>query len=945
MYAVLKDSGVDPVPECTADDVVRWCTDAARPVGTVQLSEVKELDPATTPVLVLPYLKGECGPAFHDLLTYHAAGGALLFLGDLPHHGSWYPLRNMQAPELHLTRCNDELQVQGFSAEARELLGDLPRPDPVLDKSVSALRITAYPPDRAINLLESEPGSDWPARAAVLVERKDKPFFGARLGILGFTGGEPRENAAGVYERDWTYDPGLLTREWEGLPALLMRLLDWLSARVVEGAISCRPVGREGETDRVSLVVKNTAPAAITGTVVLECDRPSVNYTRPVTIQPGEVFRDEIDCPGTFGVEALALSWHEGRKPGNPVQLHSITRRILPAIVSSQTGMGFSTYQAFRDGMVTEAFCDFVASLADMGMQYVRCNIPWQDIEPEPGQYNWRIPDQLLELGRQTGLDLQFWVFPTTRGSGLSDDGGLPEWVLKEPALDRDGNPGLFPSLGSPHYNDHYFAMLEALVDRYKDESHLARFVFDYGNSDFPYGYYYYGCDSDLFDYSEWERLAFSQYLTDVRGLGLPEIRDLYGDAALEAGRIPIPHPKQTAAWSAYLEYRTYAIGNGIHRAGDIVARLAPGKVPPDFPGHGLGSIADLSAYLFDSKARHWEEEADAPEALTRLHSAGPTWGGEAWQVGGSFAQMDDALFNSIRLNATYFTVAGPDLGLDADDMARMIFIRRALQGASRPQPRIAILDRMEWHARESLCHVGVRLDQSVALLCPQHRFDFSCFDFIALPPRNVVLTTTGGGQGGGHLVPTDRDWYLRLRRAVESGTQLLIFRHTFAGLSSHSRQAIAGAFPELFEAIDREGAQHHVGLGTIWHSEWEPASGPVPDPAVCEHIRDHALVRLLQRLGLGPDRVDSSQAFLHKELLDLRDQQVLLLRSEWPESRAISLDLSLHDACDQACDLSTGERFAICDSNRSGWQRLTMPMHCRQSRYLLLRSSDRPTP
>ena len=980
MYAILRDPGIQPVAECTADDLAQWLAGAGRPVVLVDLAGLRTLDIHAVRVLLVPYRTGEFGRALDSLLAFHARGGALFFLGDLPHRGCWYPLRNIAAPELHLTRCNDDLRVRGFSSQARALLGELPEPAPVLNKGVSALRISAYPPDVAHALLESEPGTDWPARAVVLVERKCEPFFGARLGIIGFTGGEPRENACGVYAREWTYDPGLLTRAWEGLPVLVLRMADWLATRTVEGGIGCGRVARSGEADRLRVQARNHAAGPADGHLRLLHNGAEVWASPRLRLAHAESLAQDIPVANLFGLETWELQWVAADAPAGaaPRVLHTLLRRILPAGAAAAAGMGFSTYQAFQDGVVTGAFRHFVRELRAGGMQYMRCNIPWEDVEPEPGRYDWRVPDQLLALAAEAGLELQFWCFPTTRGSGLSD-AGVPLWVLREAAVDRDGRKGFFPSLGSPYYNTHYFAMLEAFVARYADSPALKRLVFDYGNSDFPYGYFYYGSDPSLFDYSEWERRAFAAYLQDELRLSPAAIGALFHASALTPEAIPVPKPEQADAWRAYLGYRTFAIGRGVDRAAAIVARRAPEKVAADHPGHGLGSISDISTYLYETKARHWQEEAAAPAALTRMHNAGPTWGGEAWQVGGSFAQMDDALFNSIRVNASYFSVGGADLGVDADELARLAFIRRTLQGATRPEPRIAILDRLAWHQRDSLCQVGLRLDQPVALLCAQHRFDFRCFDLLVLPPVNASLSTTEGGRSGGYLVPTDRDWHQRLRRAVEQGSRVLVFPETFALLPDECRREIASVFPEILEPVfacpelrevvcpasfgsgrirgrssrvelagrvllqDARGdaclVERALGAGAILAAGWGAApEGPdeVLLPEVARSCATHTLARLLNHLGMMPERVDSGHAFLHKELLDIRGGNVLLLFSEWRDTQLLELELRLRTPAGRALDLSTGESYEVTASQRPDWHHLSIPVRRRQGRYLV---------
>jgi len=451
MYAILEDPHIKPVPECTADDLDGWLCAIGKDVERVSLAGLSDLDSLKTHVLLVPYLTGEFGDAFENLLTFHKHGGAILFLGDLPHHDCWYPLRNMQAPDLNLTRCNDNLQIQGFSKQAEKLLGNLPIPTPVLNRTVSALRISAYPPDLAYNLLESVPNSDWPIRAVVLVDRKGETFLGSRMGIIGFTGGEPRENAAGVYQREWNYDPGLLTREWTGLPLLIERMTTWMVERKIEGALRCRPVVPCGENDTLSIHAKNCTTHPTAGQLFLESAGKVVWSSHLIKLESGKEFTAKLPLESHFGIETLSLYWQNDATPEiDKLLLHQIRRRILPTNTSEEPGMGFSTYQAFKDGVVTESFRQFVLKLRDCGMQYIRCNIPWEDVEPEPERYDWRIPDQLLTLAEEAGLNLHFWSFPTTRGSGLSDC-GVPNWILKEPALDRDGKPGLFPSLGSPY--------------------------------------------------------------------------------------------------------------------------------------------------------------------------------------------------------------------------------------------------------------------------------------------------------------------------------------------------------------------------------------------------------------------------------------------------------------------------------------------------------------
>ncbi len=117
---------------------------------------------------------------------------------------------------------------------------------------------------------------------------------------------------------------------------------------------------------------------------------------------------------------------------------------ILPPDAPGFAGFGYSAYWAFRQPSVSAPFKYFARQMKGLGLQYIRANIPWEDVEPEPGRYDFRIPADMLKFAGQEDIHVAFWMFATTRGSGLGD-GGVPWWTLKEPAIDRNGNKG-FPS-------------------------------------------------------------------------------------------------------------------------------------------------------------------------------------------------------------------------------------------------------------------------------------------------------------------------------------------------------------------------------------------------------------------------------------------------------------------------------------------------------------------
>jgi hypothetical protein len=644
-----------------------------------------------------------------------------------------------------------------------------------------------------------------------------------------------------------------------------------------------------------------------------------------------------------------------------------------------QAGYGFSTYWSFQEPTVTPEYGVFCAQMARRGCQYVRANVPWEDIEPQPGSYSWDVPDQLLDVASAEGISLQFWMFPTTRGSGLSD-GGVPRWILQEPALDRDGTPGFFPSLWSPFYRKHYFAMVDQLTRRYAHAAALSCFVLDFGNSDFPYGYNYYYNDPTLFDYSPWERDAFARYLREAVALPLDGVSELFGRRFADWAEVPVPFVEQPAPFREYLSFRTWSIRQGIEEVWRICRANAPSKVPPDMPGHGLGSISDLHAAALESKARHWVEEQAAPPALTAMHNAGPTWGGEPWQVAGGYPQYDPHLFSSVRYNAFYFSIPGPDLGVNGEDITRVGLVRRTIMGASRPVPRIAVLD--DLGARDSLSRLAVRLDQEVDLITPRHRYDLACYSLVVLPPADRPARTETGG-GPGYLLPRDEDWYVRLLSSIERGLHVLVFpasgdengkphRHLRKVLGIEDvrygpRRKMSVAFPGSFGGGTTTGMSASVeargetilsandgspvlvrvprGRGGIFLAGYDGRADSLDrgsDPWTSDSLGEHTLARLCLHLGLGPTDVSTGQLNLPKSLLRRGAAEYLVLLNDRGKDVDAGIALRCAAGTRDCLDLVSGQVLPLASVGTgvgaAGSMTVNLTVPGGQGRYLALR-------
>jgi hypothetical protein len=588
-------------------------------------------------------------------------------------------------------------------------------------------------------------------------------------------------------------------------------------------------------------------------------------------------------------------------------------------------------------------------------MQYARIALAWEDLEPEAGHYVWDIPDQVLDFAGEEKIPVFFWVFPTARGSGLGE-GGVPEWSLREPSIDRHGNPGNFPCIWSPFYRERYFAFLTALATRYADDPRVARFVFDFGNSDFAYTYHFYGDRGDIFDYSPHEQAAFATWL-EKRGIPLDELSRRWGGAFESYAEVPVPFSEQEKAWLLYDEFRVWGVHQGIKEAVAIIHRCAPDKAPPDFPGHGIGSIADLGTYVHHSQASHWEETLRAEPSLTEAHNMGPQWGGEPWQVGGRFSDYDDALFQSLRLEADYLTIPGPDLGVWEEDIGRVAMIRRTLAGSLRAKPRVAIMDRLSWNDFGSLAQVGSRLDQPVDLISRTCRYDYSTYSLVVLPPDELIQTSRGPTS----LLPLDEDFYTAMIQAVRKGLKLLVFPRTGTGDPLNPMRRIFGLddvrygprkpqtvpWPAAWGGGITSGCASVVqGPETdtvlLRNSEGDPlvrfrpcGSGgfllagydACPDSLdgdfrydTALHLREHTLARLLSHLGLAPQLLRSGQTCCYKEVLFNAKRDFLLFYNHQPAPLTLQVEFQSKGQPRSALDLSTGRRQQVLPAATPGW-------------------------
>ena len=986
---ILEDSKIKPIPSYTSEDCKAALKKSGHKPQSINLESLAELKREACDCLIFTYETGNIEPStISHIMELHKQGMSLLIFGDIPHIDKWYPYRNNYSFEMHVTRCNDHARIGDLTQKGKEILGEIDMSS-FQDRDICVLRITGFPEDKTHNLLQADMGT-WTLPCLVAIERKGEGFCGARMAQMGFSGGEPREVAAGVYPLEWKYDIGPLTRDWDGMEQIAQKLVEWCRPKV-DAAIEITPVHREDEKSYRNVRVSNPATTKQSlSNLRLELIQDDNNIVLQewdkVILDPGEkclleinINAENLNILDKPGLHKLILTG--SRNDENIDVLHETSEHVISNFSSQNPiGFGVSSHRGHKEPFQSKEDKHFLKEVLKRGCQYVRLNVPWEEIEPNPGEYNWGLTDDMITFAEEQNITVSFWIFPTVRASGLGDS-GIPEWTLKEPAIDREGHPGNFPTIWSPFYRNHYFNMIENLSKRYANAKQLDRLIVDFGNSDFAYGYYYYVNDLSLFDYSTYERKAFIDYLIKVRGLSLQEIGELYNKTFSSDTEVPVPFIEEGKPWSIYLDFRQWSIQEGIAKAQKIIETHAPDKLPPDSPGHGLGSLSDLTVYWYDIKRRHWDEEQllskDNPK-LTRIHCAAPFWGGEAWQVGGGFKELDEALFGGIRFNASYNTVPGPDLNVDGEVLARIAYIRRSIMGAERRHPEIAVMGEGAWHDIASFPQVGARLDMGVDYLHLSHRFDFSCYRLLALPSHTIGKGKTTTGGGGGLRLSVDKAYGDLLLNSVSKGLNLVVFPETcpldappslslplrqmagLEGVKYRTRKNRRILFPEKFGGGIMEGTcqslmpeendevlikddqgeavliRRPYGKGSLLLAGWDDAENSIDsfDYNTTISAKDHTLIKLAQYIGVQCRDIRTGEAVILKDKLVYNEEEFFIAFSHLDKTIDVPVQIRLDHKSKFAMDMATGEKFELKQIDDE-WVEFDLKVHSRAGRYL----------
>ncbi|MEM6313867.1 MAG: beta-galactosidase, partial [Planctomycetota bacterium] len=181
---------------------------------------------------------------------------------------------------------------------------------------------------------------------------------------------------------------------------------------------------------------------------------PQPPVTRPVKADVGEPIELEVVIPDTFDCYTVTAALLIDGQP--PVELRPIpVARIEPHPVGERR----ATHDEFLFGVANGAAIGrnaeetvlYVELASTLGANYVRQTRKWPQIEPRPGEWNWKWMDAIVDSAEAHNIHVQTVV------------GKPATWAIRPENLDHPKKNRTTPQI------DLYTSFLHTFVDRYGD--------------------------------------------------------------------------------------------------------------------------------------------------------------------------------------------------------------------------------------------------------------------------------------------------------------------------------------------------------------------------------------------------------------------------------------------------------------------------------------------
>ncbi|MEI6500003.1 MAG: beta-galactosidase, partial [Armatimonadota bacterium] len=259
-------------------------------------------------------------------------------------------------------------------------------------------------------------------------------------------------------------------------------------------------------------------------------------------------------------------------------------RAAEPRPVSAKdTGTG-ATASAFLVYGVPPAGLDTLARVGRgmdqavlSGNQFVEIQVPWADLEPLPGLYQFALLDKILDLAQDKGLKVKLapWY--------LADH--APRWLFACPACYEDGSSAFIggshfvPSPSNPFVQQSIVRLWETIARRYRDHPALAGYLVVGPSLDL--GYWHNGLLHTT-DYSPTMLASYRRYLSEVCHHSLAAISQRYGQTVDSWDAVFPPQKDWTQEvdlrpqWVDFLAYQQWELYQWMEREFRVIREQDP---------------------------------------------------------------------------------------------------------------------------------------------------------------------------------------------------------------------------------------------------------------------------------------------------------------------------------------------------------------------------------
>lgn len=423
---------------------------------------------------------------------------------------------------------------------------------------------------------------------------------------------------------------------------------------------------------------------------------------------------------------------------------------VLPskrAFEKADYGFFAFPFYAGSDSLL-DAYLELLLQMRELGANHVRIVVSWPDLQPCYDSFDFAKLDKILNKAAK----LRYRIIPFVQTAPTDNFFcPVPNWLVKEPAVDQHGVPARFPTLWGSFHRQAVFELHRKIIQRYKNCKSIEAWGLDIGMTDNPYHYQGYPDPNvenfrkdSVYDFSCYEKEAFEGFNRIEGNMPVNRFRRISLKKAIE---FLIENLKSIDSRGFWVLYQNTLL--------DV-----NGEAPIYYHSGSIGDLDTSAAFTAFKK-----------EYLC----------GEHYILGTPPDKFHEALFQAIRYNAKILVWPGIESAVFPQEFSKFGFVflfasafKKRISPVAVFSPNIQMFDvnrpfserPYHWSNKNSLARIFNMLDYPVENIDERFRDSLNVFSLIVL---NLV-----------HPEDVSDVWKEKILRFVASGGKLLVFPQAF---------------------------------------------------------------------------------------------------------------------------------------------------------------------